>query len=141
MPAERGSQIPCGLQMLGDQSGVLVDRARVVLFDRGGQPTVEFGAPGLQLRLVCDGADQWVPKHVLGVRSRRHSIDELGLQQLVDGIRLVVRLDQSSKQVGPKRAPMTAAAYRNCLAGVLRRSIRAAMVACSVPGTPMSATS
>ena len=40
-----------------------------------------------------------------------------------------------------KRDPMTAAAARVCLAARPSRSMRAAMVACSVAGTRTSATS
>ena len=80
MPVERGTQVPRGLQVLGDQSGILIDRARLLLFDRRGQAPVQFGAPRLQLRLVGHRADQRVPKHILGPRGRHHSIDQFRLQ-------------------------------------------------------------
>ena len=56
---------PGRLQMFGDQRGVLVGRIGVALFDRGGQPPVQFGALRLQLRFVGHRADQRMPKRIL----------------------------------------------------------------------------
>ena len=93
-----------------------------------------------QLRLVGHRSDQRVTERVLGARGVRHPIDQLRLQQLGDtSDPSVHRVGGSSS--GLNRAPMTAAAFRSCLAGLLSRSTRAAMVACSVAGTPMSAAS
>ena len=96
VPAEGRAQIAGGLQMLGDQRRILVGRARIALFDRGGQAPVQLRAIGFELRLVGHRADQRVPKRVLGARGEPHLIDQLRLDQ-----RCHVRaVDQAGQQIG-----------------------------------------
>jgi hypothetical protein len=49
VPAESGAQVIGGLEMLGDQRRVLIQRIRVALFDRGCQAPMQLDAVGLQL--------------------------------------------------------------------------------------------
>ena len=49
MPIEGSREITCGLDVLGDQRRVLISRGRVTRFDGRREPTVQFGAVGLQL--------------------------------------------------------------------------------------------
>ena len=49
VPAEGGMQIACGLQVLGDQGGILVERSGAALFDRGGRPPMQMSAIGFEL--------------------------------------------------------------------------------------------
>ena len=78
VPAVSGVQITGGLQMLGDQRGVLVGRVRVTFFDRGGHPPVQLGAIGFELRFVGHRADQRMVEHILGLPGEPDLIDELG---------------------------------------------------------------
>jgi hypothetical protein len=57
VPVEGGTQIPGGLQMLGDQSRVLVRRFRLTFLDRCGESPVQFGAIGLELSLIGHRTD------------------------------------------------------------------------------------
>jgi len=41
VPAVGGVEIICGLQVLGDQGGILISRNRITAFDGGGQPPVQ----------------------------------------------------------------------------------------------------
>ena len=66
VPAVRGMQFTCGLQMFGDQRRVLVGRPGRTLLDHGGQAAMQLGAIGFQLRFVGDRADQRVVEGVLG---------------------------------------------------------------------------
>ena len=84
VPAVRGAQITGGLQMLGDQRGVLVGRFRVAGFDRGGQPPVQLGAIRLELRFVGHRANQRMVEHVLGLSGEPDLIDELGRHQVIN---------------------------------------------------------
>ena len=84
VPAESGAQVIGGLEMLGDQRRVLIQRIRVALFDRGCQTPMQFGAVGLQLCFVGHGPDQRVVEGVLGVRGEPHLVDEFGSDQLAD---------------------------------------------------------
>ena len=84
VPAVRGVQIACGLQMLGDQGGVLVDRSGSRCFDRGGHAPVQLGAIGLELSLVGDRTNQRVVEHILGLAGELDLIDELGCHQVVN---------------------------------------------------------
>jgi hypothetical protein len=68
LPAIGGVPITGGLQVLGDQCGVLVSQLRIAAFDRGGQPPVQLGAVGFQLRFVSDCTDQGMPECVFGAR-------------------------------------------------------------------------
>jgi hypothetical protein len=49
VPAVGGVQITGGLEVFGDQRGVLLGRCRLLGFDGGGQPPVQPGAIGPQL--------------------------------------------------------------------------------------------
>ena len=70
-------------------------------------------------------------KRILGSPGEPHLIDEFGREQLLN-----VRIDPSAASRSRlNRDPMTAAAPSVCLAAGPRRSMRAAMVACSVAGT------
>ena len=82
VPAVRGVQIACGLQVLGNQRGILVERVRLPLFDCGGQPPMQFGAIGLELSLVGHRANQRVVEHILGLAGEPDLIDELGRHQV-----------------------------------------------------------
>ena len=64
IPVERRVQIAGGLEVFGDEGGVFVGEFRRALFDRGGQPPVQLGAVGLQLRFVGHGANQRMPEHI-----------------------------------------------------------------------------
>ena len=76
--AIRGTQITGGLQMLGDQRCVLVQRVRVTLLDRGRQTPVQLRTIGFELRFVGQRADQRMVKHILGSSGECDLIDELG---------------------------------------------------------------
>ena len=138
VPAVGGVQLAGGLQMFGDQRGVLVDRSRVTLFDGGGQAPVQFGAIGFQLRFVGHRADQRMAERVLGARGEPHLIDQLRADQLVETrhrpqrgqqVRVEARTDHRRRVQRPL--------------GRRRRAGRCAraMVACRVAGTPTSAIS
>jgi hypothetical protein len=71
-----------------------------------------------------------MPECVFGTRREPERVDQFDLYQLVE-----VRFDaERDQQIGLNRDPMTAPALN--VAERLRRSMRAAMVACSVAGTP-----
>ena len=77
-------EIACGLQVLGNQGGILVERSGVALFDRGGRPPVQLSAIGFELRLVGDRANQRVVEDIVRLASEADLIDEFGLDQLVN---------------------------------------------------------
>ena len=68
VPAVGGVQITCGLEVFGDQRGVLVGRCRVTRFDRGGHAPMQLGAIRFELRLVGHRANQRMVEHILGLR-------------------------------------------------------------------------
>ena len=49
VPVEGGTQIPGGLQVFGDQRGVLLRRCRVTRLDCGRNAPVQLGAVGFEL--------------------------------------------------------------------------------------------
>src|SRR6516164_9614595 len=126
VPVESRAQVARGLQMLREQRRVLI-----FLFDRVCHPPVQLGAIGLELRFVSHRAHQRVVEGVLGIGREADLIDQLGADQIPN--------DFSVSALN--REPTTAAALRVFLASAPRRSIRAAMAACSVPGTLTSETS
>ena len=77
-------EIVRGLQVLGDQSRVLVYRFGALQFDGGGHAPVEVSTVGLELRLVGDRANQRVVEHILGLAGELDLIDELGCRQVGD---------------------------------------------------------
>ena len=83
--AIRGTQITGGLQMLGDQRCVLVQRVRVTLLDRGRQPPVQLRTIGFELRFVGHRADQRMMKFILGLAGEPHLIDKLAHDQIING--------------------------------------------------------
>ena len=56
--------------------------AGIPLLDLRGQPAVQCGAVGFQLRLVGDGTDQRMAKHILRARRELDLVDELRLHEL-----------------------------------------------------------
>ena len=97
---------------------------------------MQLRAIGLQLRLVGDGADQRMPERVLGMRAECRLVDELRGDEISQSGR---QSPAPSSISGVKRDPITAAAFRVRLAAGSRRSMRAAITACSVRGTWTSA--
>ena len=84
MPVERRARVSGGFEVFGDQGGVFVTPG-IALFDDGGHAPVQLGAPGLELGLVGDGADERVPKRVFGVRGEPHLVDQFDRHQLGKG--------------------------------------------------------
>ena len=134
----RRASSPAASRCSAISAALLVGRFRLARFDRGGQPSVQPGAIGFQLRFVGHGANHRMPKRVFGTRGEPHLVDELGVDQLLDAS---ARFPGWPADRCSNRNPITAAAASVCLAAGLSRSMRAAMVACSVGGTPISATS
>ena len=88
MPLVGVTQLTGGLQVLGDQSRILV-----VLLDRLGNALVQLRAIGFELRFVCDGTDEWMPECVLGLRVEGCLVDELCRDEVAEG-----RLDVQRRQ-------------------------------------------
>ena len=98
---------------------------------------MQFGAIGFELRFIGDRTNQRMVEYILGLTGEADLIDELGRHQIINGW-----FDaQRGQQVSLNREPTTAAALNVRFAFGSRRSMRAAMVACSVAGTLTSAAS
>ena len=77
-------QIACSLQMIGNQRGVFVDRFRLASFDSGGDPPVQLGAIGLELRFVGHRTDKRMMEYILGLAGQAEVFDELGHDQVIN---------------------------------------------------------
>ena len=106
-------QITGGLQMFGDQRGVLVGRTRISVLYRLRQSSVQFGAVRFELGFVGHCTDQRMVEHILGLPGEPDLIDELGRQQVRDR---PVRSRAFASRPRLNREPMTAAALNVRLA-------------------------
>ena len=78
-----GVAITGGLQMFGDQRRVLLDRVWLVGFDQGGSADASAARSDLSCSFVDYGADQRMPKRILGASESTAFVDQLGVDQLV----------------------------------------------------------
>jgi pimeloyl-ACP methyl ester carboxylesterase len=69
--------------MLGNQGRVLVGRPAA--FDRVRSAAMQLGTFCLELRLVCNRADQGVPECIPGAQTEALPVNELGVDQFVHG--------------------------------------------------------
>ena len=83
-PAVGGREIACGLQVLGDQRGVLVSRFRVTRLDGECDAPVHRGAIGFELRFVGHRTNQRVVEDILGLSGKGDLIDEIAAQQALE---------------------------------------------------------
>jgi hypothetical protein len=79
VPFEGTVEIPCGLQVFGNQRCVLV-----LMFDCFGHPLVQLRPIGLELRFVCHRAHERMTEGVLGIWRVADLVHQLGTNEVVD---------------------------------------------------------
>ena len=140
VPRVGGSPLARGLEVVSDESRILVERCGIALLDGRGEPAMAVGPGGAQLGVVTDCAHQRVPKRVSNFGQKLDLVDDSAVTRPRSWLASTPGI--STRRLSrPKLVPITAAALRIDFSRVVSLSMRAARTACTVAGTAIESTS